>query len=309
MQTSAHIAPLTVVHRLRDNTGDGLPARQVRLLSERGFYAATCMRELAVLPSADTLRGLQLDRDNEVLHNAAAYAFLLHTVTGLNSSIPGETNVQGQLRKAWNSWRSTGDNRVARLLSPTIHRLFNDARDIRRDYLQGIGGSSYGSLVRKLMAPDADARVLFVGAGDLAQSMLTFFSAGQTAVWSRHEPDSGPAATVRRFPAEQREAAAAWATHLIVTTPPDNDNDRFWAQLALLHDLPVTHLGRRRAAPGDWDAVPGFHNLDDVFDLRRAQSSLRSLSTVRARNACNTLAFASFSSDFDTAPALAALSA
>lgn len=308
------IAPLTVLHRLRDNTGEGLPDEQIALLKQRGFYAATCMRELAVLPSADApsadvLRGLSTDGSNEVLHNEAAYAFLLHTVTGLNSSVPGETNVQGQIRKAWNSWRRTGDTRVARLLSPTLHRVFNDAAGIRRDYLQGIGGNSYGSLVRKLLMPDRDARVLFVGAGDLAQSMLPFFSSMQTGVWNRHDLTGDDFSGARMFAPDTHAAAAAWASHLIVTTPPDSDNDHIWAKLAQQHHLPVAHLGRRRAAPGDWASVPDFRNLDDVFDLRRKQSSLRTLNTVRARQACERIAYAGRNANTANEPALAALSA
>ena len=289
---SPPIAPfaLTVVHRPRDAAGNGLPADETTRLAERGFFAGTCMRELAVLPSADALRGLRLGRGHDILHNTQAYAFLLQTVTGLNSSVPGETNVQGQLRKSWQQWRNNADGRLVRLLSPAMHRLFNDARVVRRNYLQGIGGNSYGSLVRKLIQPQDDARILVVGAGDLARSLLPFFTSVNTAIWNRHQPDAHFAGDAMIFAPDEMESAAAWATELIMTTPPDNDTDAAWAKLAATHELPVVHLGRRRAAPAEWANLVAFRNLDDVFDLRRSQSTLRSLNIMRARTACERIA-------------------
>lgn len=304
--TDLTLPALTLLHRPRDAAGNGMADTLADGMAARGFYAATCMRELALVP-ADLPGGLPHDRHTTVLHDAGAYAFLLQTTTGLNSSIPGETNVQGQLRKAWAAWRRTADPQLVMTLSPVVHRLFNDAGDIRRRYLEGIGGNSYGSLTRKLLQPTADARVLFVGAGDLARSMLPFFNSAATGIWNRHTPAADFAPDVQRF--ADRATAATWATHIIMTTPPDSDHDTTWATLCADLQLPVVHLGRRRAAPGSWANLDRFHSLDDIFDLRRSQSSMRSLQIVRARAACNSIAESYYASSAATAETLAPLSA
>jgi len=298
--------PLTVVHRAKDAAGSGLPPAQIEQLSRRGFYVSTCMRELAVLPSADALRGLQLDRVNDVMHHRHAYAFLLQTITGLNSSIPGETNVQGQIRKAWNQWRPAANAHIARRLGPAMHRLFYDARTIRQEYLQGIGGSSYGSLVRKLLQPGSDARVLFIGAGELALSIMPFFSASATGIWNRHLPTDEFTPPARRFAVDDDANAAAWATHMVLTTPPENRSDSLWAERARAGCIPVVHLGRRRARAGAWRNCENFYSLDDVFELRRTQSTVRSLNIMRAQAACERAALMQISKP---GPGLRALTA
>ena len=284
----ATMPAITLLHRARDATGNGMTTDLAERLAARGFYAATCMRELVVLPGTPALYDLPRDHHTSVLRDAEAFAFVLQTTTGLNSSVPGETNVQGQLRKGWSAWRSTADARLVLTLSPIIHRLFNDAGEIRRRYLEGIGGNSYGSLARKLLQPAADARVLFVGAGDLAASMLPFFSSAATGIWNRHTPDADFAPGTRRF--HDRQDAVNWATHVVMTTPPDTNHDSAWASLCVNTRVPVVHLGRRRAAPGNWTSLEEFYSLDDLFDLRRSQSSLRSLQTVLARAACEQFA-------------------
>lgn len=289
------LMPLTLIHRPRDASGAGWSAARVAQLSAQGFYAATCMREVVLMPTVVCNDELRADASLTVLRDADAYAFLLRTVTGLNSSVPGETNVQGQLRKAWELWRAGADAHLVMALSPTVHSIFNAARDIRRDYLQGIGGSSYGSLVRKLLQPTAKERILLVGAGDLARSVLPFFTSFATGIWNRHLPDNDMAPAAQRF--DQRESAARWASQVIMTTPPETPHDDVWAELCRTANVPVVHLGRRRAAPGSWAQLPQFYSLDDVFDLRRSQSSLRSLQIVRASSACERQADALYALD------------
>jgi len=256
-----------------------------------GFYADTCLREIAVPVKPDNELPLAVEHfgsveDCQLLRGAEAYAFLLQTITGLNSSIPGETNVQGQIRKAWDNWRHTADPLLVNQSNELMHRLFKDSREIRRDYLQGIGGNSYGTLVRKLLNPNPQSRLLIVGAGDLAISLLPFFSAFYTAIWNRHAVDLQN--DVRTFAPDESCAAFNWATQLIITTPPEPANEARWARMAnaaAIHP-PVVHLGRRRANQGIWSDYKHLLDLDDIFDLRHSQSSLRSLNILRARQAC-----------------------
>ncbi len=286
-----NINHLLVWHRLRELTGVGMSDRSRTQLQAETFFVSTCMREFAVTTRQVNLPHQVAESGLQSLHGAAAYAFLLRTVTGLNSSIPGETNIQGQLRKAWDSWREAAAAQRVAMLTPLLQRLFADGSNVRRKYLQGIGGHSYGSLTRKLLNPDGDARVLLVGAGELARSVAPFFRNRQTAVWNRHAPAAGAIDTALMFAPQEIAAAAAWATHVVITTPPDSINDALWADVlrSAAQLQKVVHLGLRRACRGSWQGFAACHDLDDVIEFRRSQTSLRSMRIAQARAACDAI--------------------
>ena len=78
--------------------------------------------------------------------------------------------------------------------------------------------------------PQRDARVLFVGTGDLARSMLPLFRAFDVGVWNHRPtaagaPDRTSAAGLRT---DEADAAAAWATDIVFTTPRDPAHDSAW---------------------------------------------------------------------------------
>ena len=134
----------------------------------------------------------------EVRFGPDAYRFVLEITTGLRSAIPGETNVFGQFRNAWQDFRRDGPAARITRLAPLVHRLSNDTKAIRREHLHGIGGASYGSLVRRLIAPARADRILFVGAGNLAQSMLPFFDNYELGIWN-HRPAVNRVVCANRF--------------------------------------------------------------------------------------------------------------
>lgn len=293
---------LRVLHRLKDACGHGLSPEALRRLSERGPVVDTCLRQVWITTAtADEffLRERESDHDSVYMEGREAYNFLLQTVTGLNSSIPGETNVMGQFRCAWKRWKNHSPAKQVAGLSAIMHRLFSDSKMVRRGHLENTGGASYGSLVRKILRPRSGARILFAGAGKFSQSMLPFFDSWETALWNHrfhkglHPADQG---TVFFAPVEIT-TAARWATHLVMTTPADDSNDHLWVGLAAEHTINhVVHLSRRRADPGIWNSKPGniaYSNLDDVFDLRRKQTTLRDLNVLSARAACEHIAFES----------------
>jgi hypothetical protein len=294
------ISQLLVLHRPKDAAGHGMsPAHQAQLM-QHGFFLDTCLRQLVVIDAAhvDDFFANQIgaaDPQIESYLGVNACSFLLQTATGLNSSIPGETNILGQFKHTWSRWREQAAPEKVCRLHATIHRLFADSRQIRLDYLQGIGGNSYGSLVRKILKPDADSRLLFVGAGKLAHSMLPLFNNLDMGIWN-HQPVNKPSIdSCRLFSVSASQQAASWATHVVLTTPAESHNDQLWAELTDLHLPRIVHLGRRRAEPGIWSTRTGSDNyfdLDDIFDLRSKQSSLRTLQIRRARKACEQLAAA-----------------
>ena len=94
-----------------------------------------------------------------------------------------------------------------------------------------------------------------------------------------------------RYRPEQAEAAARWASQAILTTPSNYANDQLWANLLQRHAVAhVAHLGRRNNQLGPWANFDGVFSLDDVLQLQRAQSNVRSLQVERARHACRELA-------------------
>ena len=293
--TNAELEDLLVVHQLKDAAGQGMPEKVADRLRTQGLYIDTCLRQLCILSSRDA------DIDyGEHLRGAHAYSFLLQTITGLNSSVPGETNVQGQFRCAWKRWRKIAPAEQVWRLNQLMPALLADSKHIRRTYLQNLGGASYGSLTRKLLQPERDAHILFLGAGNFSRSMLPMFSNWETGLWN-HRLHKGLQTNARIFEPTDITGAAIWATHIVVTTPPDNDIDEPWVQLTRQHNIQhMVHLGRRRAQHGCWKTLIGdlkFHDLDDVFDLRRSQATLRNLHTLRARRACERIAHTQDSSD------------
>ncbi len=289
------INQLLVLHRPKDAAGHGMPAAQQAQLTQHCFFLDTCLRQLAIIDTARAREFISLqeytgDPEIEWHLGTNAYSFLLQTATGLHSSIPGETNILGQFKQAWNRWREQAEPEQVCQLHTTMHRLFSDSAQIHREYLQGIGGNSYGSLVRKILAPASDSRLLFVGIGKLARTMMPLFSTFELATWN-HQPKSNHATqSCRLFSASSAQEAADWATHIVLTTPAETRNDRLWAQLTATGTQPVVHLGRRRAEPGIWANRADYFDLDDIFELRSRQSSVRTSQIRRARRACERLA-------------------
>jgi glutamyl-tRNA reductase len=302
------INQLLVLHRPKDAAGHGMPAVQQAQLTKHCFFLDTCLRQLAIVDMARApafIRSQEYTGDPKIEWHLGtnAYSFLLQTATGLNSSIPGETNILGQFKQAWNLWREQANPEQVSQLHTTMQRLFSDSAQIHREYLQGIGGNSYGSLARKILAPASDSRLLFVGAGKLARSMLPLFSTFELATWN-HQPLKNQSLknqsmknhvdqSGKLFSALSAQEAADWATHIVLTTPPEARNDQLWAQLTATDTQPVVHLGRRRAEPGIWASRANYFDLDDIFALRDHQSSLRISQIQRARRACAQLALTS----------------
>lgn len=284
------IQQLCVLHRPH-NSAVPIDSAQLTLSGIHGLKIDTCQRELLILHAGARSSAEFMRADAHVMHGATAYNFLLQTITGLNSSVPGETNVQGQFRRQWIEWRHAPTSTIhAAWTNQLMHELLADSSTIRAHYLQGIGGNSYGSLVRKLLAPTVNDRILFVGMGELAQSMLELFSAFERGVWNRHALELAEHPAMCRFAPAHIQTAANWATQCVITTPPDAHNDNAWADAVERADIKrIVHLGRRRNAHGPWAAAAAadqFLDLDHLFQLQSAQSNLRTQKIVQARRAC-----------------------
>lgn len=299
MHNTSEIVDLRVAHWSPRNLNPG-PGRP-------GLLVDTCLRQvyIDIQPAAKFFdAGLSGDTaPTEHRSGAEAYRLLLEITTGLHSAIPGETNVFGQFKDAWATFRNHGRQAEVARLAPLMHRLINDTKAIRSEHLHGIGGSSYGSLVRRLIRPCPQDRILFIGAGKLARSMLPLFRHFDVGLWNRSALDNPPANVTRLFRPKQGRVAAFWAHHLILTTPSDPVNDQRWCEwIAATTDRPqirsLVHLGHGRAQTEAFGAHQialnssiETYTLDDVFALRQTQSEHRSAQLDRARAACRSRAF------------------
>ncbi len=279
------------IDRIRVAHWPGNPAALSAGNAGPAFVVDTCLRRLLVTAGNDAARDPRVLDAPEVYAGAAAYRFLLEVTTGLQSAVPGETNVFGQFKRAWEYHRRAAPRSAVESLAPLIAQLIRDTRAIRRRHLQNIGGASYGPLVRRLLRADADDRILIVGAGELARSILPFFSSFPVGVWNRRAPGAALAAAGRVFAPADGMLAADWAHHVIMTTPADAQNDGRWsAWLGASLVQTVVHLGHRRGDGVPWPAHAAGYDLDDVFELRRSQDKIRSLQLQRARHDCHELA-------------------
>ena len=86
---------LLVVHRLKDTAGHGMDKPSAEYFAAHGLFVDTCLRQVGIIADATAEESLPIDTETDVLHGQDAYSFLLQTITGLNSAIPGETNVLG----------------------------------------------------------------------------------------------------------------------------------------------------------------------------------------------------------------------
>ena len=267
--------------------GTRAPGETAVELRAAGVVLDTCLRQLAfgLAPRPARLAATA----GELSTGAAAYRLLLEVASGLRSAVPGETNVFGQFRRAWEQAARELRAEDRSRLQPVVQALQADTRTLRASHLQGVAGGSYGSLVRELLAPRRDARVLFVGTGALARSMLPLFRAWDVGVWN-HRPAPPLTGVCRWFSSDEADAAVAWATDIVFTTPADPGHDAAW-RYRLLRHVPrgLVHLGHRSGAGPGWASVTASFDLDDVFHLAGEREQLRRRQLAAAAGACTAL--------------------
>lgn len=292
MTMRADTAPATLwlVHR----EGAGTAREREAFLAEvgtGGVVLETCLRRLAFgIGTAPPLAG-------ESLAGPGAYQALLEVVAGLRSAVVGETNVAGQFRRAWAESAPTLAPSLHATLAPIVEAVLADAATLRSTHLQGLGGSSWGTLVRRLLAPADGCRVLLIGTGDLAASIAPYLRHVELAAWNRR-----PVAADRRagfanvdhwFGPGRADVAARWAGMAIVTSPADVDHDAAWLARFAARPEPLlagVHLGQREPTAFRWPAGTRGYLLDDVLELARTQQSRRREALYRARQHCASLA-------------------
>lgn len=273
---------------------------------------ATCLREVRVgaLPAPLQPTTAECAASGfERMGGVDAYRFMLQLACGLESEIAGETEIFGQIKDAWRDYESA-DPESAAALRPWMQRLLQDTKEIRSEFVVGLGSATYGSLVRRLLGTEQDGPTLLLGAGQLAEAVLPYL-AGEVWIWNRH------AQRARDLVAQQRDAAArqrirlidsmdaelaAWrsAGNVVICIPSDAQRDAArvnqWRANGRMHGRTlqggpahngrVLHLGIESTAGTAWDGMTGLATLRDLFALRETQASQRDALLARARRAC-----------------------
>jgi hypothetical protein len=276
-----------------------------------GFHMDTCQRwlwmshaEKCVAPEP---QGTALDSAQagqiQAFRGYEAYLFLLRFASGLESEVQGETDIFGQIKEAWRN-EKIQNREIARELDPWMQRLFEDTKDIRSRYLQNVGGSSYGTLARKIIKncskKDSDGPVLIVGAGKIARSIAPLLLDHDLWLWNRNaenlfqlfsELSNKSRAQVQQFNVASDEQRL-WkeAKHVVVCIPLDSKQDAqriaWFREGGNLAERSIVHLGGRKGDCGLWNSLPLFHSLDELFELEKSAGNVRSVQISKAMRAC-----------------------
>jgi hypothetical protein len=284
---------LKVLHLLKDSRAQSSTLHLV----PGSFRLDTCQRWAEVFTSSDST--LQSDVDGiEVYSGHYAYSFLLRLASGLESEVIGETNVFGQVKKAWSDYEAKSGALLGEL-RPVFRKLFEDTKDIRSAYLRNLGSSSYGGLVRHILRQRESAGpLLLVGAGDMAVSVCPWLMDHELLLWNRSEQalqqlasllEKKPGARFRVVTGIEEENAWRTAPNAVVCIPVNSDGDS--RRTALWREGPtgrsLIHLGCRRGQSSEWETIPNFFSLDDIFDLQKTQGQACLDQVARARTACD----------------------
>ena len=296
------------VRKGRESSGEILP--WLGELLRGAFVIETCQRMLWILPEegftpvgSAVAKAVSLcsGSSGAELHTGVdAYRFVLRFASGLESEVKGETDVFGQLKDAWIRYEEANGRWLSQL-APWYRRWLEDTKEVRTRYLQNLGGSSYGSLVRRLLKQEGalpGERVFLLGAGHIARSVAPWLTDHEVLVWNR-TPSAADALVkelterhgirARRVETE----AEGWerSTHAVVGVPLDPIADarriRDWQARASENRGCLVHLGAQKVEAGPaWAAIPEFRGLDVLFSLQALADSARRGQIERAEKAC-----------------------
>ncbi len=274
----------------------------------------TCQRTVVLATDVGAISALNtaLGTDAPTTHyeNAVAYEFLLKLSCGLQSRLAGETEIFGQIKQCWQQF-SRRDTLLAQQLHGTMQRLFRDVKELRSQYLSGIGSASYGSLVRRLLdAGETGAGVrrpvLLIGAGQIANAVAPWIEGSELWLWNRSTDKArelavelqrrSPERVIKVLDASSEAELAGWreAADVVVCIPADAERDAAraaaWAVSRQARGR-LIHLGLDSSAQlDDWRNASGMLDLTAVYALLRASNEQRQLQLERARAACASIA-------------------
>src|SRR4051794_1093793 len=148
-------------------------------------------------------RGVTLTEELARLHGADAVRHLFTVAAGLDSQILGETEILGQVRRAYDAARAAGT--TTREMDAIFSAALAAGRRVRRETMLGRHPASVSSAAVELAArewPDGIGRrsIVVLGAGEAAEGVLR----------SLHLSGASNVALVNRSPERASTLAGAW---------------------------------------------------------------------------------------------------
>lgn len=286
---------LVVQHVLFKKNSRATPASIAWKSPEFCFRVETCQRVLLLgfAPSRQVLALSGFDGEIETYHGRNAYQFLLSFSCGLESELVGETDVFGQLKTAWKKHQELDHHQrphsapsvnqeESRRMAQLVHYLFEDTKEFRTRFVHGLGGHTYGSLVRKLAAQDPLIKnILLVGAGELARTVAPYIQNFSTRVFNRSIQRRDELLVEFSKLTPYQEHDRAWKPDFIViTTPWVRENADLWTSYSKSGTL-VLHLGILERPEGCGQIMA----LRDLFALQDGQSEIRRSAIARIHHA------------------------
>ncbi len=249
------------------------------------FTIETCMRYIVM--AKEPLAHAACRYAMEERQGREAYQFLLELACGLLSNMPGEPEIFGQIKQAWQQKRSENEA-LKEAFDPIMRSLFQDTKRIRSNHLQGVTGASYFSATEKLINLKRDHNVLIIGAGQFG-TMLAHNIAKRTDglfICNRSEKALEPLVeklndklTILPFSAEI-ERAISDMDHVLIALPSFADqaiNDAIingW-QSKQEYTGHLVHYCEYIDEASRWRKLPNSFALEDVLCLQSVQTEKR----------------------------------
>lgn len=208
------------------------------VLPDGYWHLATCLRSIIISENSVTPEGLEAHGQ---MLGESAYEFLLKVICGLDSPLVGETEVLGQFREFLKNHQGqfTSD------IQEVVDNLVKDAKKIRADYLQNLGCTSYGSLLRKNMR-GSNQKLTVVGAGSLAKDIFPWFAKSSAGIQ-----------VFTRAPEKHQDLAAS-QKNIVLSSFSELPSAQFAGVLVIA--APVSR---------DWlESQMDISGFDHIYDLR-----------------------------------------
>ncbi len=279
------VRDMNLVHHLKHGPTESLHFAEPHL-----FHVDTCQRQIWITDHEPATSG----RDVNTYAGEAAYEMLLSIACGLESRVIGETEIFAQLKNAWRKYHESSQGHAD--TDPLLTALFEDTKFIRSNYISGMGGQSYGTLIRKCVKPADGSHFLIAGTGELAATIAPLLTNWQLTLMNRsvnkaHKlaqslTNKGADVVVFTPASANLLAPHLSVTDIIVCRPFDAATDQRLARLPALRSF--VHLGasRENLAALSFAKHINTIGLDDIFALQAAQDELRKIRVTRARQAC-----------------------
>lgn len=193
-------------------------------LKDFGHYPVwkTCLRTIICFDEQSLGSVLSLAGGNNVtlcvLKDAEAYRYLLEVICGLKSEVVGETQVLGQFKVFLQETEKLHKNYYLNNYA-VFQNLLQDCKELREKHIHHWGGSSYGSLTRKIA--EQSENVCVIGNGQLAQSLLPWMKEKNTALFGRN-PKNASEQLLSIATIEQQVSVVGGNTSLVIAAPIDN---------------------------------------------------------------------------------------